>query len=179
MYKIISIILMILSQNLNAAVISSDSNKDNIYQAGVGITLMKKNILITDIISNENIISKDEAKDNIFVNHKIFFDYFSGGDADIDYQYGLGFDFGYGYKKWDFFTGLGFIRAAFEYEYNNQITNYQKNSIYYTIGTAYKFSNNLSVRLSAKTYDIDFSNSDGDKVSLRNNNLNLVFGVGF
>ena len=121
----------------------------------------------------------DLDKDNVFITHNIFFDYFPASNAEIDYQYGLGFDFGYGYKKWDFYTGLGFIRASFEYDDSTQVQDYARNSVYYGVGASYNLTKRFAIKVNAKTYEIDFRDSDGDKINFRNNSVNLVLGVNF
>ncbi len=177
MLKRILVICLILNYNIaQAAVInqnsgaSSDTSED--FEV-LTFKLAKKYKLIKGLKDFEK---EDDA---IFIMPHIFYDQFYGSDATLDFQYGAGFNLGYQNKRWNYYASLGILRAAFQYNENGTITDEERNSSFYGVGTAWQLTNNLAFLLESKFYEIEFTDKSGNEFSSDNIAISVGLALDF
>ena len=172
MLKIIITILLLFNSQLYAQSINPNSANNtaqkNTDLQSLGITIGKKLQLI------EGIASFDKSEDSIFVEPHIFYDKFKN-DSELDFSYGGGFNVGYNYKKIDVFAGVGFLRSGFDYELNNQVSELEKNSFFYSVGTRYNLYKYVGFYLESKFYEIEFKDSASSNFEA--DNISFTFGI--
>jgi hypothetical protein len=150
---------------------SINNNQNNITPLGIGISLSKKFELISGLADF------DKSNDHIFFMPEIFYENFPSQKEKFNEQFGSGINLGYFYKKFDIFTSFGALVTKFEYEINNQIEDYYRGNFYYGVGTSYHFNKYIATRISAKFYEIDFTDRNGNNSNSKSNSISLILAV--
>lgn len=147
---------------------NSSYQSHNVNSQGLGIAIVKKLELISGLALF------DKSDDSIFIMPEIFYENFLNSSSLINEQYGFGFNLGYSYNDFDILASIGGLRAGFDYKIDNQVENYHKGAIYYSLGLAYNFNQFLATKISAKFYEISFTDRNSDRFHSRNNSVALL-----